>query len=578
LAGCAAGAIHGIAQTTIPIGNYSFIRSNFYSYATGTEAGQYGSGQVWLGNNPHPWLNAGPGYTGPLPGIDISAGYTTQLHVNVGVGAIVNGALALAGTPVGPGILLGQEIYANGVDTGAEVISGSGLNWTLSASVNAASGSAITTSSLVDPLHAATDTSGSPTAGHGAYGILPLGCSYQPSTASYKRIYCVQTNGAGFYLGGFNYISPSLSDCVHVDVAGTYQVGALITVDEFKTGYGPQAVSNCDTSAGTFVYITSGIAANVVVSNGEVDGIAANGTGTFSDHYTYLQNAQIVAGNVGTLKYSNLALINADQRPLAAGFPSQVDVDYVYNEGMIMGGGGSGSGEHGELLEVGAATINYDHVVVFTPNTTPPGLTAAVYLNNGNNAALTAANVNITNSLIIPNRSVTSYGSIAAGSGTMSAGIEFAYIQYGNINVSKVWIDTTYIGSTPGLGRCVANAGGTASSIVGTLSGGQLTITSMAAGSYVGWLVDNQGQNELLATNGGVNSGTQITGFVSGTPHGVGTYTITGTQSLTLTGGKTTPSPIYGTLTPSGSSSSVFSLETGSQIYYQTLQGHVGCN
>lgn len=426
--------------------------------------------------------------------------------------------------------------------------------------------------------------------GNGFYGIFPSAvyCSYETGTSP-KRIFCNFNNtSANFYIGGFDYTASGDCTELYIDAAGAT---GTITIDSTHTGYGAQAVSNCDVASGMFIQVQSGATANIVFTNSQVDGAAPNGTGALSDHYTHSQSAAVVFDTTGSIYVNGIAMLNLDARPIGSGFPSSAELDNSYIENFIMGAG-NGSGapyEHGEVWEVGAATLHYDHDVLISGSNQPPGNTALIDLNDGLNTALTSVNVTISNSLLIAENTTTTgavyYTTASSSTGpgnTSSATIELASLVYNNVEITNTWIDTV------GTRTCIQNAGGTALAVAGdlnqTYSGGYLNVTSLQASSVIYPGTDGNGFQTLLQNVAGLNAGTQINACGAGCPGtpgtgGIGVYKTNNTaQSMAISGGKTAPAPINGTLTPNTSgSSSVYSLETGLPVYYLAVQNATGC-
>lgn len=417
---------------------------------------------------------------------------------------------------------------------------------------------------LVDPVTASSS-------GQGSWGVLPAGCAYQPATAAYKRIFCAAIS-TDITIEGFNFVSASLNDCVKLEIAVNVTGGHTIHILNDNFGYGPQAQSNCDLSLNqSFVNVEGGtdtVDSEFYVINGQ----SPSG-------YSFQQVAMFQNAATGPWINKYFAALHSPQRPFGYGGgvngAGSVDFENFYVDGLVeLCTACTGGGEHAEIVETNALTQTYKNFVILTPAPQAATGTAPIYLSAGQPSVGQGLNGDVENFVIVTNKSTNAS---TPGASIMSAApVELAYMVYNNVTIGPGYVDLT--GTS---GACNSNVGGTAGQIAGNLNAGQLTITSFQANSFVGFGADAAGQSTGIVNVSGtrVTNGTLITGQVSGVANGIGVYSVTGSQTLTLVSGSpgnlalTTPSPINGALSTSG----IISLTTGNAVGYNKTVGQTGC-
>jgi hypothetical protein len=216
-AGCAtAWPVHGSGPSPIlcPEGG-SYVNGNGVSdgcagadftdafWAPGiTGPGQFAVGAAAAIQSGQPSIFA----THPMPwnvaAFDFPIAYTTKYAIS-GTGSISAGVLTLTPGYSGGPPLKGAMVYANGVNTNAYIIGGSGNIFTISSNtLSEPANTPITTSPLVDVAVAATFSTGS------GFGQMPPGCTW--TTSGGANVYsCNGTNVGGGGCGSLCVFQPN---------------------------------------------------------------------------------------------------------------------------------------------------------------------------------------------------------------------------------------------------------------------------------------------------------------------------------------------------------------------------------
>lgn len=458
-----------------------------------------------------------------------------------------------------------------------------------------------------------------PHAGNGTAGVWPATyCTYSAGPPKQELCNFNSAPAGTYYIEGLNLkdtsvTSPTTGDCLWLKVVATTS-GVNVVISNDLVGYGEENVSNCDVNNGSFVTVQSGAVANVTVDHIELNGAAPNGTGPLSDGYTNAQSAGMALDTTGALIITNSVILNTDARPLGATLPTTLYLGYDYIEGFIEGTGNAhlNGYQHGEPLEslgssASSCSTTYDHVVMFSPGTQPPGNSAMIYASTGQNNVGLVGYVCISNSVLIPENTALNHSQAVyytsnspptyLGPGiTSAAGVEISYNNYYDVKITNSFVDTV------GLGACVVNAGGNATSIDGDLnqtyphvgSVGYFNITSLTGTIPTPTNgIDPNGQQMTISNVPGMSTGTQLNPCGVGCPGtpgtgGVGVYSTNNiSQAMPLSAkGKAQPSPVNGTLLPTAVSgtpgsgaptSSFYSLNTGKQVFYGAVQNAAGC-